>query len=87
MDFLAIWGIGVVLLLSSSAYIIGRYATPAQKDDLPGIVFVMVMVSVFWPIVLFACCVAAPFYLPYKFGVKRRLTAESKKKVWDTLKK
>lgn len=87
MDYFAIWLIGVVLLLSVSAYIIGRYSTPSQRDDLPGIVFVMVVASIFWPFLLGIGCVVAPFYLPYKFGVKRRLTAESKEKVWNTLKK
>ena len=81
-----IWLIGAIVIGIALLYIIGRCADPKDADT-GHFIFMSVMVSAGWPILLGVALVAAPFYLPFYLGRRNRTKALEKAEMWDKLKK
>ena len=85
MLYIYIWAIVAVIILSTLCYTIG--AGVDEKDgELPGLFFVAIAGSIFWPVLLAIAIVAGPFFIPYKLGARHRQTKKHKEKMWQNLK-
>ena len=81
-----IWLIGAIVICGSLLYIIGRNADP-KDGDTGHMIFMAVIATIAWPILLGIALVAGPFYLPFYFGRRNRKKALEKTEMWNKLKK
>ena len=81
-----IWFIGAIVIGITLLYIIGRNIDPKDRD-LGHMIFMALLVTVAWHLLVSIALVAAPFYLPYYLGKRNRKKALEKSEMWDTLKK
>jgi len=86
MNMFVLWLVVAIVIFSGLLYLIGRQTHP-NEDDRPMIMFTAFVASVIWPLILIVSIIAAPFYVPYKLGVKHREKDMNKKRTWETLKK
>jgi hypothetical protein len=63
-----IWLIGSVILGMYSAYQLGKL-DPYQVED---IIWIVIIGVLFWPVVLAAAIIIAPFGLPFYLGAKKK---------------
>lgn len=80
-----VWLVVAILMLIALLYVIGRTAAP--DEDIGHMIFMSVMASIGWPLIVGAVLLAAPFCLPYYIGKRNRKKALEKAEMWDKLKK
>ena len=86
MTIFLIWLIISSILLVTGLYSIGR-VYQSDKDELAAPIFVLIVGTLFWPVLIIGTAVILPFYLPFALGQHHAAVAEQKKEVWQTLKK
>ena len=80
-----VWLMVTALTLITLSYVVGR--TSAPDEDIGHMIFMSVMASIGWPLIVGAVLLVAPFCLPYYIGKHNRKKALEKAEMWDKLKK
>lgn len=80
-----VWLVVAILILIAFLCVVGRYGSP--DESISHFIFMGVIASVGWPLIVGVALVAAPFCLPYYIGKHNRKKALEKAEMWDKLKK